>query len=432
MPPAAAPLDAATQRLLRDLAPQVLGAVYRRSGDFAAAEDAVQEALIAASAQWPVEGVPQNARGWLIHVAARRLVDLTRAESARRRREAIVVSLIPPEDQLALAPDESDATEQDDTLDLLFTCCHPALSPPSAIALTLRAVGGLTTTEIARAFLVPEATMAQRISRAKQAIKASGVPLERPTPPERAERLGAVAHVLYLIFSEGYTASGGPDLHRTDLSSEALRLGRLLHRLAPEAPEVAGLLALMLLTDARRAARTGPAGELIPLDEQDRSRWDRAAIDEGVALLSATLPRGMVGPYQLQAAIAAVHDEAHHTDDTDWAEILGLYGLLLRMSPNPMVALNHAVAAAMVHGPTAGLACLDAIAHDPRLREHHRLDAVRAHLLERAGDHRSAAAHYRRAAERTTSAPEKNYLLLRAAQASERGQSPEARAQGKG
>jgi RNA polymerase sigma factor (sigma-70 family) len=400
---------------LRDLAPQVLGAVIRRFGDFAASEDAVQEALIAAVTQWPRDGVPENPRGWLIHVASRRITDHVRAEAARRHREAIVVSMVPPEEQLALAADENDAAERDDTLDLLFMCCHPTLSSSAAIALTLRAVGGLTTAEIAKAFLVPEATMAQRISRAKQNIKASGVPFQSPTSEERAARLGVVMHVLYLVFSEGYTASSGSDLHRSDLSSEALRLTRMLHRLVPENGEVAGLLSLMLLTDARRTARTGPAGELIPLDEQDRTLWDRDAIVEGVALITATLSCGSVGPYQLQAAIAAVHDEAAGAEDTDWAQILGLYGLLQRMSDNPMVTLNHAIATAMVHGPAAGLERLHALAQDPRIEGHHRLHAVRAHLMERAGDRDGAIAHFLRAAERTTSIAERNYLLTCAA-----------------
>jgi predicted RNA polymerase sigma factor len=407
-------------RLLREFAPQVLGVVVRRWRDFAASEDAVQEALIAAAAQWPREGMPESPRAWLIQVAARRMADHVRAETARRHREAIVVSLVPPEEQLALAADDEGARDaRDDTLELLFMCCHPVLESSSAIALTLRAVGGLTTLEIARAFLVPEATMAQRIVRAKQAIKASRVPFERPGPEDRAARLGAVTHVLYLIFSEGYVASSGPDLHRPDLSNEAVRLTRMLHRLAEGDAEVAGLLALMLLTDARRAARTGPAGELIPLDEQDRSLWDRGAIAEGVALLTATLPRGNVGPYQIQAAVAALHDEAPSTAETDWAQILGLYGLLLRMSDNPMVALNHAIATAMVHGAPAGLQRLDGLAGDPRLKDHHRLDAVRAHLLERAGDAAAAIEHYRRAAERTTSTAERTYLLAHAARLAE-------------
>ncbi|WP_437302422.1 RNA polymerase sigma factor [Sorangium sp. So ce388] len=409
------PRDARTERLLRDLAPQVLGAVLRRFRDFTASEDAVQEALLAAATQWPRDGVPDEPRAWLIQVASRRITDNVRSEAARRRREAFVVSLVPPEQQLALAPDSDETSEQDDTLALLFMCCHPALSPSSAIALTLRAVGGLTTAEIARAFMVPEATMAQRISRAKQSIKASGVPFQVPTPEEQAQRLGAVLHVLYLIFNEGYTTSSGPELHRSDLSSEAIRLTRTVRALLPDDGEVAGLLALMLLTDARRAARTGPAGELIPLDEQDRGRWDQGAIAEGVALVSAALSRGSVGPYQLQAAIAAVHDEAARADDTDWPQILALYGVLMRMSDNPMVALSHAIATAMVHGPRAGLALLTALDADARLAGHYRLDAVRAHLLERAGDHEAAIEHYRRAASRTTSIPEQNYLTTQAA-----------------
>lgn len=407
--------------LLRELAPQVLGVIVRRYRDFGAAEDAVQEALIAAATQWPRDGVPAEPRAWLIRVASRRIADHVRTETARRRREAFVVSLVPPEEQLALAADDDDVPVHDDTLVLLFMCCHPALSSSSAVALTLRAVGGLTTAEIARAYLVPEATMAQRISRAKQTIKTSGVPFEVPTPDVWVGRLGAVMHVLYLIFNEGYTTSGGPELHRTDLSSEALRLARHLHRLAADDGEVAGLLALMLLTDARRAARTGAAGELIPLDEQDRARWDRAAITEGVALLTATLPRGQVGPYQLQAAIAAVHDEAATADDTDWPQVLALYEVLRRLSDNPMVALSHAIATAMVHGPAAGLERLTVLAADPRVAHHHRLTAVRAHLLERAGDHAAAIAGYQRAAAATASLPERTYLLTRAARLHDAG-----------
>lgn len=412
---ASSALDLTTQRLLRDLAPQVLGVVVRRFRDLAASEDAVQEALIAAAIQWPREGLPESPRAWLIQVAVRRLADHVRAETARRTREELVVSLVPPEQQLALALHDDPAVERDDTLDLLFMCCHPALSPASAIALTLRAVGGLTTAEIARAFLVPEATMAQRISRAKQTIKASGVAFGALAPADRGTRLEVVLHVLYLLFSEGYVASSGAEIVRTDLCSEALRLARMLHRLAPAEAEVAGLLALLILTDARRSARTGPAGELIPLDQQDRSRWDQPAIAEGVALISETLSRGAVGPYQLQAAVAAVHDEAPSADATDWPQILALYSVLQRMSDNPKVDLNHAIAMAMVHGPAAGLERLDAIGADPRLAGHHRLDAVRAHLLERAG----AVALYRRAAERTTSTPERNYLLAHAARLSE-------------
>ncbi|HEU4628895.1 MAG TPA: DUF6596 domain-containing protein [Gemmatimonadaceae bacterium] len=401
--------------LLRELAPQVLGVVARRHGDFAAAEDAVQDALIAAAAQWPADGVPENPRGWLHHVAVRRLTDHVRSEMARRRREEAVAGEPWAEWAFVPPPDAEVDPERDDTLLLLFMCCHPALTPSSAIALTLRAVGGLTTAEIASAFLVPEATMAQRISRAKQSIRASGVAFREPTPAERAERLRAVLHVLYLIFNEGYTSSGGAALQRPDLSSEAIRLTRAVHALVPDDAEVAGLLALMLLTDARRGARTGPAGELIPLDAQDRTRWDRALIAEGVALVSAALARGVVGPYQLQAAIAAVHDEAPRAEDTDWPQILALYDVLGGMSDNPMVALNRAIAAAMVHGPAVGLELLAALDDDARLRGHHRLDAVRAHLLERAGDRAGAIAHYRAAAERTASVPERDYLLLRAA-----------------
>jgi RNA polymerase sigma factor (sigma-70 family) len=409
-------LDPRAEQLLRELAPQVLGAVIRRFRDFAAAEDAVQEALIAAAKQWPRDGVPDNPCGWLIRVASWRMTDQVRADMARRHREEIVVSLVPPELQLA---DADETPDQDDTLTLLFMCCHPALSPSSAIALTLRAVGGLTTAEIARAFLVPEATMAQRISRAKQSIKVSGVPFEVPTAEVRTQRLGAVLHVLYLVFNEGYTSSTGPDLQRVELSAEAIRLARAVHGLLPDDGEVAGLLALMLLTDARRPARTGPGGELIPLTEQDRSRWDPQAISEGVALVTAALSRGSVGEYQLQAAIAAVHDEAARAEDTDWPQILALYGVLERMSNNPMVTLNRAIAAAMVHGPATGLEMLKLLDADDRLAGHHRLDAVRAHLLEKAGDHQAAIAHYRAAADRTASIPERNYLMTQAARLSE-------------
>ena len=412
----ARPLDDRSELLLRELAPQVLGVVIRRFRDFNAAEDAVQEALIAAATQWPEEGLPDNPRAWLIQVACRRMIDHQRSELARRRRETDAALQL---DQLAPAPRTENETEQDDTLILLFMCCHPALTSSSAIALTLRAVGGLTTAEIANAFLVPEATMAQRISRAKQSIKASGVPFRLPTDQDRAERLRAVLHVLYLIFNEGYTSSVGPELLRLDLSREAIRLTRAVYILLPDDVEVAGLLALMLLTDARRAARTGPDGELIPLTKQDRTRWDQEQISEGVALLTATLPKGPVGAYQLQAAIAAIHDEASRTEDTDWPQILALYDLLKSISDNPMVLLNHAIAAAMVHGPSTGLELLNALDADGRLTGHHRLDAVRAHLLELAGDHPAAIAHYRIAAGRTTSLPERNYLLTQAARLNE-------------
>jgi RNA polymerase sigma factor (sigma-70 family) len=392
--------------LLRDLAPRVLGAVARRHGDIDEAEDAVQEALLAAATQWPAEGVPDNPPGWLIAVASRRMTDHMRRDEARRRREVVAASREPAE-RPPPVPD------RDDSLILLFLCCHPALTPASAIPLTLRAVGGLTTAEIARTFLVPEATMAQRISRAKQRVKVSGAAFAMPSAGEWAERLRSVLHVLYLIFNEGYAASSGARVARSELSAEAIRLTRMVHAGLPDNPEVAGLLALMLLNEARRPARTGPDGELVPLAEQDRSRWDQALIAEGVALVSAALPKGAVGEYQLQAAIAAVHDEAESADATDWPQILALYGLLEQMTGNPMVTLNRAVAAAMVEGPAAGLALLEGL--DEHLAGHHRLDAVRAHLLELDGDREAAIAHYRTAAGRTTSDAERDYLLTRAA-----------------
>jgi RNA polymerase sigma factor (sigma-70 family) len=405
---------AEAEDLLRQLAPQVLGALVRRYGHFDTAEDAVQEALLAAATQWPAEGLPGNPRGWLITVASRRLTDLLRSEQSRRAREEAAARRIPPGEWLAPAADAA-AAEADDTLILLFLCCHPALSPASQIALTLRAVGGLTTAEIARAFLVPEATMTRRITRAKVQVADSGVPFRMPNGPEREQRLTVVLHVLYLIFTEGYAATSGPGLFRADLSAEAIRLTRIVRRLLPGDGEVAGLLALMLLTDARRPARTGPAGELIPLDEQDRSSWDRVKIAEGVALITGVLPRGDVGPYQLQAAIAAVHDEAASAGATDWPQILALYELLLRISDNPVVTLNHAVAVAMTHGPGAALERLGRLETDRRLAGDHRLGAVRAHLLEMAGQHRAARAAYRAAAQRTMSLPHQRYLNARAA-----------------
>ena len=407
--------EISTEHLVRELAPQVLGAIVRRFRDFAAAEDAVQEALIAALLQWPGEGVPANPRAWLIQVAARRMTDYVRREVARRHRETVAAL----DANEVVWPDSEPQVDHDDTLSLFFMCCHPALTTSSAIALTLRAVGGLTTAEIASAFFVPEATMAQRISRAKQSIKASGVRLQLPAAGERDDRLRSVLHVLYLIFNEGYTSSRGPHLQRVELSREAIRLTRSASTLLPGDAEIAGLLALMLLTDARRTARTGPDGELIPLDQQDRALWDRNAISEGTALLTTALAKGAVGQYQIQAAIAAVHDEAPRAEDTDWAQILALYDLLRRMTDNPMVVLNQAVAAAMVHGPLAGLELLKELDSDPRLAGHHRLDAVRAHLLEMAGDHPAAIVHYHAAAARTTSTPERNYLMTQAARLSE-------------
>ena len=406
--------DAPVGDLLRQLAPQVVGVLTRRYGDFYTAEDAVQEALLAAAVQWPDEGLPGNPRGWLIQVASRRMIEHVRSEQARRRREDRSARELPSDTCTAPGPDEPDPGGQDDTLTLLFLCCHPSLSPVSAIALTLRSVGGLTTGEIARAFLVPETTMGQRISRAKQRIKASGVPFRMPEQAEWDDRLDAVLHVLYLIFNEGYATSTGPELQRVELSREAIRLTRAVHALLPADSEVTGLLALMLLGDARSAARTGPDGDLIPLAEQDRSRWDAAAIGEGVALITAALPRGPVGPYQLQAAIAACHDEAPTAAETDWPQILALYGVLERISASPVVALNRAVAASMVHGPAAGLDILAALEADGRLTGHHRVHVVRAHLLELSGDRRGAAEQLRLAAARTASLPERHYLTLRA------------------
>ena len=400
--------------LLRRLAPQVLGALVRRYGHFDTAEDAVQEALLAAAVQWPEDGIPADPRGWLITVASRRLTDLLRSEQARQQREDTVARRVLPGEWVAPAADAAGAGSGDDTLILLFLCCHPALSPASQIALTLRAVGGLATAEIARAFLVPEATMTRRISRAKQGIRASGVPFSMPAASERAERLAAVLHVLYLIFNEGYASTSGPDLQRAELAGEAIRLARLLHRLLPDDSEVTGLLALMLLTDARRAARSGPYGELVPMAEQDRGRWDAAAIAEGVALITGALPRGPTGPYQLQAAIAAVHDEAPSAEATDWAQIMALYELLLRISDNPVVALNHAVAVAMVQGPRAGLDLLAGLEFDERIAGDHRLQAVRGHLLEAAGDRAAARDCYEAAARRALSLPQQRYLQARA------------------
>nr|WP_206313728.1 sigma-70 family RNA polymerase sigma factor [Streptomyces coryli] len=402
--------------MLRRLAPQVLGALVRRYGHFDAAEDAVQEALLAAAGQWPDKGRPDNPRGWLIRVASRRLVDELRAEEARRRREETVAALTPREDFEAPPPGEARHPSEDDTLTLLFLCCHPELSHTSRIALTLRAVGGLTTAEIARALLVPEATMAQRISRAKKTLKASGARFTRPEGPERGERLAAVLQVLYLIFNEGYTATSGAALHRADLAAEAIRLTRAAHRLLPGDGETTGLLALMLLTDARRDARTGPAGELIPLLEQDRRLWNRGRIKEGVELVTHVLTTARIGPYQVQAAIAAVHDEAERAEDTDWPQILGLYNLLRTLAPSPVVTLNRAVAVGMVDGPRAGLAELERLSGDQRIAGHHRLEAVRAHLLELAGEREAARTAYQTAASRTLSTPEQRYLRLRAAQ----------------
>ncbi|HVW48416.1 MAG TPA: sigma-70 family RNA polymerase sigma factor [Solirubrobacterales bacterium] len=389
--------------LLRGAAPRALAAVVRRFGDFADAEDAVQEALIEAARRWPTQGTPENPTGWLIAVASRRMTDKIRADSARRARE----------ERIAAEPEAGPAAEADDTLALIFMCCRPELTPASAVALTLRAVGGLTTAEIAAAFLVPETTMGRRIARAKKTVAAAAEPFGLPAPAERKERLGAVLRVLYLIFNEGYAASEGPELARAELSAEAIRLTRIARLALPEEPEVGGLLALMLLTDARRPARTDADGELVPLDEQDRSRWDAAAIAAGHRMLNEAVAMGAVGPYQLQAAIAAAHDRARRPEDTDWGEILALYGLLERVAPGPMVALNRAVAMAMAEGPQAGLALL--VELEPQLEGHHRVHAVRAHLFELAGDVPGAHVEYTRAAELTASLPEQRYLTRRAA-----------------
>jgi RNA polymerase sigma factor (sigma-70 family) len=404
--------EAAVESLLRQLAPQVLGAVVRRYGHFDTAEDAVQEAMLAAATQWPSEGLPDNPKGWLITVAARRLTDLLRGEQARRRREERVARWELPTEQADAGNGSADA---DDTLILLFMCCHPALSAPSQIALTLRAVGGLSTAEVARAFLVSEATMTRRITRAKQQIKDSGVPFRLPARAERAKRHAAVLHVLYLIFTEGYAATSGRSLYRVELSTEAIRLTRTVHELLPDNGEVAGLLALMLLTDARRAARATATGELVPLAEQDRNLWDTDNIAEGVALITKALPRGMTGPYQLQAAIAAIHDEASSAEETDWPQIKALYELLLQISDNPIVGLNHAVAVAMADGPRMGLQQLETLATDKQLAEDHRLHAVRAHLLEMSDDIPAAREAYQAAARRATNLPQQRYLIGRAA-----------------
>jgi RNA polymerase sigma factor (sigma-70 family) len=394
--------DGGIEGPLRDAAPRALAAVVRRFGDFADSEDAVQEAMIDAARQWPAQGTPENPTGWLIAVASRRMTDRIRADSARAARE----------ERLAAEPAPGPSADADDTLALIFMCCRPELSPASAIALTLRAVGGLTTGQIAAAFLVPETTMGRRIARAKKTVGEAAEPFGLPGPGERPERLRAALGVLYLIFNEGYAASEGADLLRAELSAEAIRLARIARLALPEEPEVGGLLALMLLTDARRAARTDADGELVPLDEQDRSLWDAAAIAEGHAVLNESIAAAAVGPYQLQAAIAAAHDRAARPEDTDWAEILALYGLLERVAPGPMVALNRAVATAMANGPEAGLALLAEV--EPRLEGHHRVHAVRAHLLELAGDGDGAHAAYARAAELTASLPEQRYLTRRA------------------
>jgi RNA polymerase sigma factor (sigma-70 family) len=408
--------SAGLEHVWRRCAPHVLAALVRRYGDFDAAEDAVQEAVLAAARQWPTDGMPDNPRGWLITVASRRLVDQWRAEQARTDREQLITRHTPPEASLAPAADTSVGGERDDSLTLLLLCCHPALTRPSQVALTLRAVAGLSTAQIARAFLVPEATMAQRISRAKTRLRQVGARFTVPAAERLPDRVAAVAHVLYLIFTEGHTATTGTGLTDMSLANEAIRLTRQLHQHLPAAGEVSGLLALMLLTDARRAARTRPDGSLVPLAEQDRSLWDRALIGEGVHLIEAALPTGPVGPYQLQASIAAVHAEAPSAADTDWSQIETLYRMLHALTPGPVVTLNHAVAVAKVDGPTAALAMLEPLLRDRQLRRHHRLHAVHAHLLETDGRVEEARAAYATAARLATSIPEQRYLNSRAAQ----------------
>jgi RNA polymerase sigma factor (sigma-70 family) len=420
-------VTARAEDLLRGLAPQVLGALLRRYGNLDLCEDAVQDALIEAYAAWTERGIPEHPRGWLHTAANRRMIDLIRGETARRQREERLLAGAPPAEMLNGPPGEDTAANRDDSLTLLLLCCHPALTTPSQIALTLRAVGGLTTREIAAAFFVPEVTMAQRISRAKQRIREAGATFTMPEADDLSERLHAVEHILYLIFNEGYTSSSGPDHQRPELTTEAIRLTRGLHGLRPNDSEVAGLLALMLLTEARRAARLTPSGELVALADQDRGRWDRSLIDEGLGLVTEALASGPIGAYQLQAAIAAVHDQASSADETDWAEILALYELLDRLAPNPMATLNRAVAVGMVHGPAAGLALLDTLAGDDRVAGHHLLYAVRGYLLDMTGRAETAAEAFRDAARRTASIPEKRYLQRRAAEALQRSRSPSDR-----
>jgi RNA polymerase sigma factor (sigma-70 family) len=399
--------------LLRDLAPQVLGAVVRRYGDFGRAEDAVQEAMLAAVEAWGRNGRPEHPAGWLITVAGRRYVDQVRVDAARQRREVAVAEAI-PRDALVAPPSDAEPA-RDDLLELLFLCCHPTLAPSDRVALTLRAVGGLTTGEIATAFLVPERTMGQRITRAKQRLREAGAQFAMPSGAEWERRLAAVLHVLYLVFNEGYTASSGEELRRVDLTRQALRLTRRLHERAPQSGEVTGLLALMLLTEARGPARTGPAGDLVPLEEQDRTRWDRSAIAEGTALITRSLAEHPVGPYQVQAAIAAVHAEAASVAATDWTQILALYDLLERLAPGPAVTLNRAVALGEARGPQAGLDQLRELDGGP-LAGSHRLLAVRAHLLQRAGERDAAARLWREAARLAGNSPERRFLLRRAAE----------------
>ncbi len=395
--------------------PHVLTALLRRYGDLGDCEDAAQDAAEAAAAQWPADGVPADPRAWLVRVASRRLIDRFRADSARTRREEQEAAL---QAGHASAADDAPAGgdgHDGDTLRLLLLCCHPALSRPSQVALSLRAVAGLTVEQIAAAYLVPSRTMTQRLTRARAQLRQAGARFVMPSQQDLPERVAAVLDICHLVFTEGYTRTSGTALVDVELAEEAIRLTREVHRALPDHDEAAGALALMLLTYARFPARIDEHGDLMPLAEQDRSRWRRELVDEGVALLESTLPRGHVGRYQLQAAIAAVHAEAATYEATDWRQIAVLYGMLHRIAPGPMVTLNHAVAAAMVHGPATGLALLDPLAVDPAMRRHHRLYAVRAHLRELAGDRKAAADDYRRAAQLTASLPEQRYLNRRLA-----------------
>lgn len=408
------------QTLLEDVwrreASHVLGALLRRYGDLGECEDAVQDAAEAAAAQWPIDGVPSDPRAWLIRVASRRLIDRVRADSARVRREVLDAARCPDGVALAPAADELPTSEIDDTLRLFLLCCHPALSRPSQVALSLRAVAGLSVEQIAAAYLVPPRTMTQRLSRARAVLRQAGARFAMPSLEELPARVAAVLDVCHLVFTEGYTRTSGESLVDVELAEEAIRLTRQVHAALPDHDEVAGALALMLLTHARSPARTDDAGDLVPLAEQDRSQWRRDLIAEGVTLLERTLPRGHVGRYQLQAAIAAVHAEASTYEATDWLQISILYDILSRVAPSHTVTLNHAVAVAMAHGPAAGLTLLDSLRTDPAMQRHHRLYAVRAHLLELNGDLQAAAEHYRRAAQLTTSLPEQRYLYRRLAQ----------------
>lgn len=394
------------EHLLRTEAPQVLGALVRRFGHFDIAEDAVQDALLAAAQQWPTRGIPEHPRGWLIRVGYRRMIDQLRADQFRQRREYQLAS--------QPAPASTDEPVADDSLTLLFLCCHPILSPVSQVALTLRAVGGLTTAEIAHAYGVTEVAMGQRISRAKQQIKSAGGRFVLPSAEDRENRLITVLQVLYLIFNEGYAATAGEQLHRVDLTTEAIRLTRLLHRLLPDEPEIAGLLSLMLLNDARRPARTTEAGDLVTMEHQQRDLWNKALTAEGIALITAAMHRRQVGPYQLQAAIAALHNGAPNYAETDWPQIAALYAWLEQLTPTPPVRLSRAVAVAMAHGPRRGIALLDSLADDPLIRQRER--AVRAHLLELDGDTQQAAELFREAATLTDNLAERRYLEGRAQQ----------------